>query len=144
MPKKILTAFTEQVVQFDNEQEYQGYLLGLKSRKTLYCVKDVKTDAAGKVYVTIRKQYNNNVFPDAQEGSEKKMNKNLLRSIMALHGDSDTTLAEYLLISRSRFSAKINETGGAEFNKGEITKIKQKYNLTAEQVDEIFFSQEVS
>ena len=69
------------------------------------------------------------------------MNKNLLRSIMALHGDNDTTLAEYLLISRSRFSAKINETGGAEFNKGEITKIKQKYHLTAEQVDEIFFSQ---
>lgn len=71
MPKKILTAFTEQVVQFDNEQEYQGYLLCLKNRKTLYCVKDVKTDAAGKVYVTIRKQYNNNVFPDAQKGSEK-------------------------------------------------------------------------
>ena len=72
MAKKILTAFTEQVVQFDTEQEYEGYLLGLKNRKTLYCVKDVKTDASGKVFVTIRKQYNNNVFPDAQEGSEKE------------------------------------------------------------------------
>lgn len=72
------------------------------------------------------------------------MNKNLLRSIMTLHGDNDTSLAEYLLISRSRFSAKINETGGAEFNKSEITRIKEKYNLTAEQVDSIFFAPEVS
>lgn len=72
------------------------------------------------------------------------MNKNLLRSIMALHGDNDTTLAEFLLISRSRFSAKINETNGAEFTKREITKIKEKYELTGEQVIDIFFAPKVS
>lgn len=72
------------------------------------------------------------------------MNKNLLRSIMALHGDNDTTLAEFLLISRSRFSAKINETGGAEFTKREITRIKEKYELTGEQVIDIFFTPKVS
>ncbi len=72
------------------------------------------------------------------------MNKNLLRSIMALHGDNDTTLAEFLLISRSRFSAKINETNGAEFTKREITKIKEKYELTGEQVIDIFFTPKVS
>lgn len=72
------------------------------------------------------------------------MNKNLLRSIMALHGDNDTTLAEFLLISRSRFSAKINETNGAEFTKREITKIKEKYELTWEQVIDIFFIPKVS
>ncbi|MBT9794514.1 XRE family transcriptional regulator [Clostridium sp. MCC334] len=68
------------------------------------------------------------------------MNKNQLRSVMALHGDNDGMLAEYLGISKSRFSAKINETGGAEFNQGEILKIKHKYNLSAEEVDLIFFS----
>lgn len=72
------------------------------------------------------------------------MNKNLLRSIMALHGDNDTSLANYLLLSRSRFSAKINETNGAEFSKREITRIRDKYNLTDEQVMQIFFTPNVS
>lgn len=72
------------------------------------------------------------------------MNKNLLRSIMALHGDNDTSLANYLLLSRSRFSAKINETNGAEFSKREITRIRDKYNLTDEQVMQIFFAPNVS
>ena len=68
------------------------------------------------------------------------MNKNQLRSVMALHGENDGMLAEYLGISKSRFSAKIKETGGAEFNQGEILKIKNKYNLTADEVDVIFFN----
>lgn len=69
-----------------------------------------------------------------------RLNKNQLRSFMALNGDNDGKLAEYLGLSRSRFSAKINETGGAEFNQGEISKIKQRYNLTADEIDSIFFS----
>ena len=51
------------------------------------------------------------------------MNKNQLRSVMALNGDNDGKLAAYLGLSRSRFSAKINETGGAEFNMGEIARL---------------------
>ena len=69
-----------------------------------------------------------------------RLNKNQLRSFMALNGDNDGKLAEYLGLSRSRFSAKINETGGAEFNQGEISKIKQRYNLTADEIDSIFFN----
>ena len=65
--QKILTAFIEQVVQLENESDYQQYLNFLKAGRILYCIKDVKKDAAGKVYVTIRKQYNNNVFPDAEQ-----------------------------------------------------------------------------
>ena len=72
------------------------------------------------------------------------MNKNLLESEMKLHGDTGTTLAKYLGIARSTFSAKINETNGAEFTQGEIVKIKAKYNLTADKVDLIFFNQKVS
>jgi DNA-binding XRE family transcriptional regulator len=67
------------------------------------------------------------------------MNKNLLRSIMALHGDTNKDLAELLEISEQSVSGKINETG-TEFKQGEIAKIRERYNLDAEQVTDIFFS----
>lgn len=67
------------------------------------------------------------------------MNKNLLESVMKLHGDTGGMLAEYLHIARSTFSAKINETNGAEFTQNEIRIIKEKYNLSAEQINDIFF-----
>ena len=67
------------------------------------------------------------------------MNKDLLRSVMVLHGDTNKTLAAYLGISEQSLSNKINENG-TEFKKGEILKIKMRYNLTSEQVDLIFFT----
>lgn len=72
------------------------------------------------------------------------VNKNLLESIMKVHGDTGTSLSQFLGMARSTFSAKINETNGAEFTQGEITKIKAKYNLDAEKVDDIFFDPKVS
>jgi len=71
-----------------------------------------------------------------------KMNKNLLISKMKLFGDTQKSLAEYLGISLTRLNEKINETDGAEFRKREITLIKIRYNLTAEEVDQIFFNHE--
>jgi hypothetical protein len=67
-----------------------------------------------------------------------KMNKARLKSIMALHGDTNRDLAELLCISEQSFSCKINENG-TEFKQGEITKIKDKYNLSPVEVDAIFF-----
>lgn len=72
------------------------------------------------------------------------MNKLMLESVMKLHGDTGGSLAKYLGIARPTFSAKINETNGAEFTQGEIKKIKEKYALNAEDVDMIFFTQKVS
>ena len=72
------------------------------------------------------------------------MNKNMLISIMKLHGDNQSDLADYLGISLQRCNAKINQTGGAKFDMIEIGKIKKKYNMTAEQVDETFFASDVS
>lgn len=72
------------------------------------------------------------------------LDKKRLESIMKLFGDTGITLSEYLGISRSTFSAKLNEANGAEFTQGEISKIKQRYSLNAEQVDTIFFGQKVS
>lgn len=72
------------------------------------------------------------------------MNKKLLESEMKKHGDTGATLALFLGIARSTFSAKINETNGAEFTQGEISKIKAIYSLDAEKIDKIFFTLNVS
>lgn len=67
------------------------------------------------------------------------MNKSLLRSYMAKNNDTQTDLAEYLQLSRSRVNAKINEKNGAEFKQGEINLIGKRYNLTPDEIDAIFF-----
>lgn len=72
------------------------------------------------------------------------MNKNFLISKMKLFGDTQKALADALGISLTSLNAKINETDGAEFRQHEITAIKFRYNLTAEEVDQIFFAQKVS
>lgn len=66
------------------------------------------------------------------------MNRSLLKSIMALHNDTVRELAEFLGITPNSVSNKINENG-TEFKQGEIAMIKERYNLSADQVDEIFF-----
>ena len=68
------------------------------------------------------------------------MNKELLRSIMVLYGDTNKTLADYLGITEQSLSNKINENG-TEFKQSEIKRIKIRYNLTADQVDLIFFAE---
>lgn len=68
------------------------------------------------------------------------MNKKALRSIMVLHGDTNRDLAELLGKTVQSVSAKMNEKG-AEFTQGEIVKIRDRYNLTAEQIATIFFTQ---
>lgn len=66
------------------------------------------------------------------------MNSKLLRSIMVLNGDTNKTLAEFLGISEVSLSNKINEVG-TEFKQGEIALIKRRYNLSHEQLEDIFF-----
>lgn len=72
------------------------------------------------------------------------MDKNKFRSILALNGDTQGSLAEYLKISQNRVSAKINGYRGADFSRSEIELIKKRYNLTSDQIDSIFFSLDVS
>lgn len=67
------------------------------------------------------------------------MNGSLLKSIMVLNGDTIRSLAEHLDISPQSVSDKINERG-TEFRQGEIAMIKERYNLSAEQVEAIFFA----
>lgn len=70
------------------------------------------------------------------------MNTNKLLSIMTLHGDTQGDLAEAIGVSRNRLSLKIHNK--ASFTQPEIVAIKKRYDLTCEQLDEIFFSSDVS
>lgn len=71
------------------------------------------------------------------------MNKKLLRSIMTLNGDTNASLASYLGITEQSVCNKINESG-TEFKQGEIFKIKIRYGLDGNTIDQIFFAAEVS
>lgn len=71
------------------------------------------------------------------------MDSNRLKSVMALHGDTNATLARYLGITDQSLRKKMAEDG-TEFKQGEIAGIKERYNLTAEEVDLIFFNVQVS
>ena len=66
------------------------------------------------------------------------LNKNLLISIMKLHGDTQEALANYLDMSLPSVNQRI--AGNVEFKASEIAKVKEKYNLTDEQVTAIFFN----
>lgn len=72
------------------------------------------------------------------------MNKALLKSKISLFNHNFSDLAVVVGCSRTRLSAKLNESGGAEFTQREIEKIKRNYNLTAEEIDAIFFDLKVS
>ena len=67
------------------------------------------------------------------------MNRQLLLSVMALHGDTIKSLARYLGKSDQIVSRKINEKE-TEFKQGEIAAIKRRYSLTSDQIDQIFFA----
>lgn len=71
------------------------------------------------------------------------MNKELLRSVMVLHGDTNASLAKYLGLTEQSVCNKINENG-TEFKQGEIANIKTRYDLDSEMVDRIFFATMVS
>ena len=72
------------------------------------------------------------------------MNKRELDAIMSRYGDTQTSLAMAMGLSRTRLNAKINETNNAAFTQPEISQIRLRYKLTPEEVDKIFFETKVS
>ena len=71
------------------------------------------------------------------------MNTRKLKSKMVLYGDSQSDLAKALGISLSRLNAKIN-CNNADFRQNEILFICERYDLSSEEVNEIFFESKVS
>ena len=67
------------------------------------------------------------------------MNKNKLLAVLASHGENQKTLAAALGISRTTISRKISEKHEAVFSQPEISIIRKRYNLTDEDVVDIFF-----
>lgn len=72
------------------------------------------------------------------------MNKNLFDLILLSHAEDQASLAEFLGLTKHHVSAKLDERGGFEFNQAEISMIKEKFSLSPEEIDNLFFNQEVS
>ena len=63
--KKVKMAWIEQILEFDSVEEATGYRKGLETgRPQKFKILDERMIEGGKVEIRIRKQYNNNAFPD--------------------------------------------------------------------------------
>lgn len=72
------------------------------------------------------------------------MDKQYLRSLMALHKDNNSTLSEYLGMSKATVSYKINEKKNYAFDKAEMEAIRDKYDLNNDDFIKLFFNKKVS
>lgn len=70
------------------------------------------------------------------------MNKQLLKAKIVEHGDTQAQLAAAIGISASNLNDKIN--GKVSFRQNEIASIRNRYSLSAQEVDLIFFSTTLS
>lgn len=68
------------------------------------------------------------------------MNGDLLKGEIRAKAMTQGDAAKSIGISLSRFNAKINNSGGAEFSVAEIRGLKKLLELSAAQVDAIFFA----
>jgi len=62
--KKIIAAWIEQILEFDGKLEYMAYIEGLKQKGQQFKEISYEQLGSGVVKIRIRKQYNNNAFPD--------------------------------------------------------------------------------
>lgn len=72
------------------------------------------------------------------------MNSSLLKGEIRARSMTQEDVASKIGVSLSRFNAKLNNTGGAEFSLGEVRAIKTLLCLDANMVDTIFFTEKVS
>lgn len=81
-----------------------------------------------------------NIYNNAQQQSEIKNmpNINLLKSKMVLKGETQIELAKVLGITRPALNVKMN--GKNDFKQSEIYIIAKRYELTNDELVEIFFS----
>ena len=71
------------------------------------------------------------------------MNSKLFKAFMVMNDETIASLADYLGLTDQSVCNKINENG-TEFKLGEIIRIKVRWNLSADMVDQIFFNLGVS
>lgn len=68
------------------------------------------------------------------------MNADLLKGEIRARGLTQSDVSGEIGLSLSRFNAKINNTGGAEFSLVEVRNLKKLLGLTSAQIDAIFFT----
>lgn len=66
------------------------------------------------------------------------MNTNMLKSVLVRHGDNVAALAEKMGLSQAALYRRIN--GETQFTAGEIRSFKNIYELTGDEIDDIFFA----
>ena len=69
--KKIIAAWIEQILEFPSKLEYLAYMGILKQKKQRFHVVKEEQLKSGVMLIRIRKQYNNNAFPDDVKGGDK-------------------------------------------------------------------------
>ncbi len=67
------------------------------------------------------------------------MNINLLKGKIRENGLTQADVADRMGVSLSRFNAKLNGRGGAEFSLGEVQALRDMLSLTVKQTEQIFF-----
>ena len=65
--KKVVSAAIYQVIQFDDEKEFEEYILKLQRNHQEYILESKTKYPDGKVEIKIMKQYNNNKFIERGE-----------------------------------------------------------------------------
>lgn len=70
------------------------------------------------------------------------LNANMLKSKMVLFGDTQQALANALNISRATLVSRLSNQ--SSFTQAEIYNIKLRYELSAEEIIDIFFAQEIT
>lgn len=68
------------------------------------------------------------------------MNSDILKGKMKEERMTQECVADAIGLSLSRFNAKLNNKGGAEFSLGELRSLKELFSLSPAQVDQIFFT----
>lgn len=70
--KKVVSAAIYQVIQFDNEQEFENYILKLQQNHQEFILESKIKLSDDKIVIKIMKQYNNNKFIERGDKCESK------------------------------------------------------------------------
>lgn len=62
--KRIISAWIEQILEFESEMEYAAFQHDLKNGKKQYKILSEEKKTNGRYRIHLRKQYNNNQFPE--------------------------------------------------------------------------------
>lgn len=68
--KKVISAAIYQIIQFDNEMEFEDYISKLQQNHQEFILESKTKHPDDKVTIKIMKQYNNNRFIERGERSE--------------------------------------------------------------------------